>query len=176
MYQMTICTLCTAEALEQYATVHWPRHLSSMPSFDVPVHGFWTDHEAGVHRSIALLPFDQGTDPAAFAAAYRPSPEPEADTQGFDINDIIAVEDLLLDPVAGSPLSWASRAAAKRPSALNMGPHILRCNSWSWRYIAEHMGERQHRTASRRRPPPRSTAPRSGWAGLWCSSGCGCRP
>ncbi|GAA2686596.1 hypothetical protein GCM10010310_39690 [Streptomyces violaceolatus] len=42
--------------------------------------------------------------PAAFAAAYLPSPELEADMPGFDVSDIIAVEDLLLDPVAGSPL------------------------------------------------------------------------
>ncbi|MEU3735283.1 hypothetical protein AB0E81_38790 [Streptomyces sp. NPDC033538] len=104
MYQMKIYTLRTAEALQQYATVHWPRHLSSMPSFGVTVHGFWTDHEAGAHRLIALLSFGEGTDPAAFAAAYLPSPELEADMQGFDVNDIIAVEDLLLDPVAGSPL------------------------------------------------------------------------
>ncbi|MDX3316137.1 hypothetical protein PV415_04190 [Streptomyces sp. ME03-5684b] len=42
--------------------------------------------------------------PAAFAAAYLPSPELEADMPGFDVSDIIAVEDLLLDPVAGFPL------------------------------------------------------------------------
>ena len=52
MYQMKIYTLRTAEALQQYATVHWPRHLGSMPSFGVTVHGFWTDHEAGAHRLI----------------------------------------------------------------------------------------------------------------------------
>lgn len=105
MYQMKIYTLRTAEALQQYATVHWPRHLSSMPSFGVTVHGFWTDHQAGAHRLIALLSFGEETDPAAFTAAYLPSRELAADMQGFDVNDIITVEDLLLDPVAGSPLA-----------------------------------------------------------------------
>jgi hypothetical protein len=105
MYQIRIYTLRTAEALQQYATVHWPRHLSSMPSFGVTVHGFWTDHQAGTHRLIALLSFREGTDPATFAAAYLPSSELAADMQGFDVSDIVTVEEMLLDRVVGSPLA-----------------------------------------------------------------------
>lgn len=105
MYQLKIYTLRTAEALRQYATVHWPRHLTSMPSFGVTVHGFWTDHQAGAHRLIALLSFHEGTDPADFTTAYVASPELAADMQGFNVSDILNVEELLLDPVAGSPLA-----------------------------------------------------------------------
>jgi hypothetical protein len=105
MYQIRIYTLRTTEALQQYATVHWPRHLTSMPSFGVTVRGFWTDHQAGAHRLIALLFFREGADPAEFATAYLASPELAADMQGFDVNDIVDVEELLLDPVAGSPLA-----------------------------------------------------------------------
>jgi NIPSNAP protein len=105
MYQIRTYTLRTHEALQQYATVHWPRHLTSMPSFGVTVHGFWTDHEAGAHRLVALISFGAGTDPAAFTAAYLASPELAADMKGFDVGDIVAVEELLLDPVAGSPLA-----------------------------------------------------------------------
>ena len=104
MYQLKIYTLRTAEALQQYATVHWPRHVSSMPLFGVTVRGFWTDHEAGAHRLIALLSFREDVDPTEFLAAYVASPELAADMQGFDISDILGVEELLLDPVAGSPL------------------------------------------------------------------------
>jgi hypothetical protein len=105
MYQIKTYTLRTAEALQQYATVHWPRHIASMPLFGVTVHGFWTDHEAGAHRLIALLSFRDGIDPAEFLTKYVASPELAADMEGFDVSDIVDVEDLLLDPVAGSPLA-----------------------------------------------------------------------
>jgi hypothetical protein len=105
MYQIKTYTLRTAEALQKYASVHWPRHVTSMPSFGVTVRGFWTDHQAGAHRLIALLSFREGVDPAEFLTAYAASPELAADMQGFDISDILDVEELLLDPVAGSPLA-----------------------------------------------------------------------
>ncbi|WP_199513144.1 NIPSNAP family protein [Nucisporomicrobium flavum] len=105
MYQLRIYTLRTAETLQRYATVHWPRHLTSMPSFGVTVHGFWTDHQAGAHRLLALLSFREGTTPADFITAYLASPELAADMRGFDVGDIVAVEEVLLDPVAGSPLA-----------------------------------------------------------------------
>ncbi|MEU8161975.1 NIPSNAP family protein [Micromonospora parva] len=105
MYQIRTYTLRTAEALQQYATVHWPRHVASMPAFGVTVHGFWTDHQAGAHRLIALLSFREGTHPAEFTTAYVASPELAADMRGFDVSDIVDVEELLLDPVAGSPLA-----------------------------------------------------------------------
>jgi hypothetical protein len=105
MYQIKIYTLRTAEALHRYATVHWPRHVTSMPAFGATVHGFWTDHEAGTHRLLALRSFGEGTDPADFLTAYVASPELTADMAGFDVTDIVDVEDVLLDPVAGSPLA-----------------------------------------------------------------------
>jgi hypothetical protein len=105
VYQTRIYTLRTTEALERYATVHWPRHIASMPQFGVTVRGFWTDHDPGAHRLIALLSFREGVDPAEFTTAFVASPEFAADMQGFDLNDIIGAEELLLDPVAGSPLA-----------------------------------------------------------------------
>jgi hypothetical protein len=39
MYQLQIYTLRTAEALDDYATVHWPRHIPSLRAFDVTTHG-----------------------------------------------------------------------------------------------------------------------------------------
>jgi hypothetical protein len=104
MDQLRVYTLRTPEALEQYATVQWPRHAASMPSFGVTVRGFWTDHEAGAHRVIALLSLREGVDPTEFTAAYVASAEFAADMQGFDLGDIVGVEELLLDPVAGSPV------------------------------------------------------------------------
>jgi hypothetical protein len=105
MYQIKIYTLRTTEALQEYATVHWARHITSMPKFGVTVQGFWTDHQAGANRLIALLSFREGVDPAEFTTTYVASPELAADMQGFDINDIVGVEELLLDPVVGSPVA-----------------------------------------------------------------------
>lgn len=105
MYQIKTYTLRTAESLQRYAAAHWPRHLTSMPLFGATVHGFWTDTQAGTHRLVALLSFGEGVDPAEFLAAYVSSPELAADMEGFDVSDILGVEDLLLDPVPGSPLA-----------------------------------------------------------------------
>jgi hypothetical protein len=57
MYQLRIYTLRTAEALEQYATVHWPRHISSLRAFGVTTHGIWTERDAATHRIL----FSSGT-------------------------------------------------------------------------------------------------------------------
>jgi hypothetical protein len=46
MYQLRIYTLRTAEALQDYATTHWPRHIPSLRAFGVTTHGNWTDHDA----------------------------------------------------------------------------------------------------------------------------------
>jgi hypothetical protein len=63
-YQLRIYTLPTTEALEQYATVHWPRHTSSRQSFGVTTHGIWTDHDAEAHRLTALISYSDGADHA----------------------------------------------------------------------------------------------------------------
>ena len=105
MYQVRIYTLRTAETLEDYATVRWPRHISSLQAFGVATHGIWIDHNAGAHRLLALISYPEAADPAAVTAAYMASPEFRADMEGFDVSNIINVEELLLDPTAASPLS-----------------------------------------------------------------------
>ncbi|MEV4130478.1 NIPSNAP family protein [Nocardia sp. NPDC049707] len=105
MYQLRIYTLRTVEALEQYATVHWTRHISSLRDFGVTTHGIWTQHDADAHRLLALISYPEGADPTEVATAYMASPGFAADMDGFDVSDIITVEDLLLDPAAASPLS-----------------------------------------------------------------------
>jgi hypothetical protein len=105
MYQLRIYTLRTAETLEDYATTHWPRHIASLQTVDVTTHGIWTDHDTDAHRLVALISYPEGADPAAVTTAYMASPEFKADMDGFDVSNIIDVEELLLDPAAVSPLS-----------------------------------------------------------------------
>jgi NIPSNAP len=104
MYQLRIYTLRTSEALEDYATAHWPRHIHSLRAFGVTTHGIWTNHNADAHRLIALISYPEAADPAAVTAAYMASPEFKADMEGFDISNITNVEEILLDPTAASPL------------------------------------------------------------------------
>ena len=105
MFQLRTYTLRTAEALHDYATVHWPRHIPSLRSFGVTTHGIWTDHDAGAHRLVALISYPDGAEPGEVTSAYMASPEFAADMQGFDIGDVLNVEEVLLDPTAASPLS-----------------------------------------------------------------------
>jgi hypothetical protein len=105
MYQLRIYTLRTADALEHYATVHWPRHIPSLRAFGVTTHGIWTQPNADAHRLAALVSYPDGADPAVVTSAYMASPEFAADMGGFDVADIVGVEELLLDPAAASPLS-----------------------------------------------------------------------
>ncbi|WP_149205436.1 NIPSNAP domain-containing protein [Actinotalea subterranea] len=105
MDQLRTYTLRTAEALDRYATVHWPRHVASMPSFGVTVRGVWTDHRPGAHRLVALLSFGPDVDPDDFTSTYVASPEFASDMEGFDLSDIVHVEEIRLCPVAASPLA-----------------------------------------------------------------------
>ena len=104
VYQLRIYTLRSAEMLSVYATEHWPRHISSLKLFDVTVHGIWTDHDANRHRLFALISFPEAANPATVTGSYMDSAQFHADMQGFDIANIIDVEETLLDPSASSPL------------------------------------------------------------------------
>lgn len=105
MYQLRTYTLRTADALEHYATVHWPRHIPSLRAFGVTTHGIWTQLNPDAHRLVALISYLDGADPAVVASAYMASPEFAADMEGFDVANIASVEELLLTPAAASPLS-----------------------------------------------------------------------
>ncbi len=103
MYQLRTYTLQTTDALERYATVHWPRHISSLRAFGV-THGIGTQHHADAHRLVALISYPNGADPIEVATAYMASPGFGADMDGFDVDDIVNVSEILLDSAAASPL------------------------------------------------------------------------
>jgi hypothetical protein len=98
MYQLRIYTLRTADALERYATVHWPRHIPSLRAFGVTTHGIWTQANGDAHRLVALVSYPHGLDPVVVTSAYMASPGFAADMDGFDVGNIVSVEELLLDP------------------------------------------------------------------------------
>jgi hypothetical protein len=104
MFQLRIYTLRSAEALQRYATVHWARHLETFKTFGVTTHGVWTERDGGAHRLVALIRYAPGADPEHVARQCMTSPEFAADMAGFDPNEIVDVESVLLDPAPFSPI------------------------------------------------------------------------
>ncbi|MGY4711584.1 NIPSNAP domain-containing protein [Mycolicibacterium sp. CBM1] len=104
MFQLRIYTLRSADALENYAMVHWVRHLPTLRSFGVITHGVWTERGDDAHRLVALVEYPAGSDPDEMSRQIMASPEFASDMAGFDIADMVDVQTTLLDPTSYSPL------------------------------------------------------------------------
>jgi hypothetical protein len=75
MFQLRIYTLQSPEALRQYATVHWARHLATFTKFGVTTHGVWTERSGGANRLVALIGYPPGADPEQLTQHIMTSPE-----------------------------------------------------------------------------------------------------
>ena len=104
MFQLRIYTLRSPEALQQYATVHWARHLATFTTFGVTTHGVWTERSGGANRLVALISYPPSVDPEHLTHQIMTSPEFAADMAGFDVDDIVGVWTTLLDPASFSPI------------------------------------------------------------------------
>lgn len=104
MFQLRTYTLRSPEALKQYATVHWARHLATFEAFGVTTHGVWTEHHGDAHRLVALIGYPSGADPEKLTRHIMASPEFAADMAGFDVGDIVDVRTTLLEPTPFSPI------------------------------------------------------------------------
>jgi hypothetical protein len=104
MFQLRIYTLRSPEALHQYATVHWARHLATFETFGVTTHGVWTERSGGANRLVALIRYPPGADPEQLTRQAMTSPEFAADMAGFDTNEIVDVASVPLDPTSFSPI------------------------------------------------------------------------
>ncbi|TGD88378.1 NIPSNAP domain-containing protein [Mycolicibacterium sp. CH28] len=104
MFQLRTYTLRSPEALQQYATVHWARHLTTLKAFGVTTHGVWTEQGGETNRLVTLVQYPPGADPEHLARQIMTSPEFAADMAGFDVDDIVDVQTTLLDPTTFSPI------------------------------------------------------------------------
>ena len=104
MFQLRIYTLRSPEALQQYATVHWARHLATFKTFGVTTHGVWTERSGGANRLVALIRYPPGADPEQLTRHAMTSPEFAADMAGFNANEIVDVQSVPLDPTSFSPI------------------------------------------------------------------------
>ena len=113
MLQLRIYTLRSAEALDRYAKIHWARHIPSLAKFGVTTHGVWTQRDDGEHRLVALISYPAGADPATLTREFMASPEFASDMDGFDPEDIVAVDSVLLDATPASPLRLGATAVGQ---------------------------------------------------------------
>ncbi len=104
MFQLRIYTLRSPQALRQYAAVHWGRHLKTFPTFGVTTHGVWTEQGDGANRLVALIEYPPGTDPDDVTRQALASPEFADDMAGFDVEDIVDVQSMPLEPAPSSPI------------------------------------------------------------------------
>jgi hypothetical protein len=104
MFQLRIYTVRSEEALRQYTTVHWARHLATFAAFGVTTHGVWTEHGRDANRLVALIRYPANVDPDELTQEIMASPDFAADMAGFDVADIADVQSLLLDPASFSPI------------------------------------------------------------------------
>ena len=104
MFQLRIYTLRSAEALDRYATIHWARHVSTFEAFGITTHGIWTERAGDASRLIALISFPDSADPTTLAGELMASPGFAADMAGFDPQDIVAVDSMLLGATESSPV------------------------------------------------------------------------
>uniref|UniRef100_A0A5Q5BK93 NIPSNAP domain containing protein n=2 Tax=unclassified Mycobacterium TaxID=2642494 RepID=A0A5Q5BK93_MYCSS len=104
MFQLRIYTLRSPESLYRYASVHWARHSATFDAFGVTTHGVWAERGGGANRLVALIRYPHGADPEQVTREVMASPEFAADMTGFDVDEIVDVESILLDPAAFSPI------------------------------------------------------------------------
>ena len=103
MFQLRIYTLRSARALERYATLHWARHVPSLAAFGVTTHGIWTQR-GDDYRLVALVSYPDGANPASLERDFMASPEFASDMEGFDPDDTVAVDSMLVEPTPSLPI------------------------------------------------------------------------
>jgi hypothetical protein len=104
MFQLRVYTLRSSEALAEYATIHWARHVPTFEAFGITTHGTWTERDGDANRLFALISFPKGANPTTLAGEVMASPEFAADMEGFDPQNIVAIDSFLLDATQSSPV------------------------------------------------------------------------
>jgi NIPSNAP len=104
MFQLRIYTLRSPDALQQYASVHWARHLGTFTTFGVTTHGVWTERSDDANRLVALIGYPPGAHTDRLTQEIMVSPDFAADMAGFDVHEIVDVQSLLLEPTSFSPI------------------------------------------------------------------------
>ncbi|MEU2491216.1 NIPSNAP family protein [Streptomyces sp. NPDC007883] len=105
-YQLRVYTLSSPDALSAYKKI-WAQHIPGMAKHRITTHGVWTVPAAPgneTHRLYALISYKDADDAQERLEAYLSSPEFRADMEGFDITQIVGLDETLLTPTMDSPL------------------------------------------------------------------------
>jgi len=94
IYQLRIYTLKSKEAAQEYLEI-WKSHIVSLAKFNIKTHAVYLDR-ATEQQVIALVSYEDGTDPIAVTKKYMTSPEFHSDMKGFDFHNFLNVEEILL--------------------------------------------------------------------------------
>lgn len=97
MFQLRTYTLASEEAAKTYLDIHWARHLKSLSKYGIKVHGVFLAKETNLAQVIALVSYEEGASVSEVNAAYMKSPDLRADMEGFNMEDIIRVDEILLE-------------------------------------------------------------------------------
>ncbi|BBY18639.1 NIPSNAP domain-containing protein [Mycolicibacterium litorale] len=104
MVELHTYTLASAEALRQYTTHFWPRHIESLRKHGITVQGVWIDGAPDGHRVVALVEYPPGANPARLADIYRHSVDFTEDHADFDMSLITSTHTVRLQSIPSSPL------------------------------------------------------------------------
>jgi hypothetical protein len=64
----------------------------------------WTERGDDANRLVALIRYPPGGEAERLTRHLMTSPEFAADMAGFDVNEIVDVQSVLLDPTSFSPI------------------------------------------------------------------------
>jgi NIPSNAP len=102
LYQIRRYFFKTQAAAEAYIAI-WPHHVTSLNAFGITTIAYFaaTDDPLQV---VALVRYPDGADLAQLSRDYMQSPGFRQDMAGFDVSQIVRVEETTLAPGIGSPL------------------------------------------------------------------------
>jgi hypothetical protein len=104
MMELRTYTLADENALRRYVSGFWPRHIQTLRTYGITVHGVWTEASSIGRHVFALIGYPHDSDPLQLAENYRTSVDFVEDHALFDVSLITSTQTVRLDPIASSPL------------------------------------------------------------------------
>jgi len=93
MKQLRIYTLRNKAAASEYFQQHWMKHLSSLPKFGIAINDVYLGADNNADKVMAIVTYPKGSVPKELDKKYMQSEDFKADMLGFDVSNIIKVEE-----------------------------------------------------------------------------------
>ncbi|MBS1204747.1 MAG: hypothetical protein H6R25_1646 [Proteobacteria bacterium] len=94
MKQLRIYTLRNKESATKYFRDCWPKHMVSLPKFGIFVNNVYIGGDEQENQVIAVVTFPDDCDINSLNQNYMRSKEFSNDMSGFNMSDIINVEEI----------------------------------------------------------------------------------